>query len=156
MPDVHALIEVRCPSTSEVIGSVPIAKAEDVAAAVARARAAQVEWAARPLAERCRVLRQVKDRIIDHTDEICALLSREQGKPRVEGLTTEILGLVDLIQYFTAEAERILASDAGGVFIHHSLPMQLRKPWLKGYTKDHAGYYSHRQPVTMTRLYIGK
>jgi ABC-type transport system substrate-binding protein len=54
------------------------------------------------------------------------------------------------------EAERILASDAGGVFIHHSLPMQLRKPWLKGYTKDHAGYYSHRQPVTMTRLYIGK
>ncbi len=111
MPDVHALIEVRCPSTSEVIGSVPIAKDEDVAAAVARARAAQVEWAARPLAERCRVLRQVKARIIARTDDICALLSREQGKPRVEGLTTEILGLVDLIQYFTAEAERILAPE---------------------------------------------
>ncbi len=111
MSDVHALIEVRSPSTGEPIGSVPIATAEDVSEAVASARIAQVEWAARPLAERCRILRQVKDRVIARTDDICALLSQEQGKPRVEGLTTEILGLVDLIQYFTAEAERILAPE---------------------------------------------
>ena len=102
-------IEVTCPSNGEVVGSVPIATSEDVAAAVQRARAAQVEWAARSLQERCDVLRQVKGRIIARTDEICELLSKEQGKPRVEGLTTEIVSLVDLIQYFTGEAERILA-----------------------------------------------
>lgn len=109
MTEVPTQIEVHSPCSGEVIGSVPIASAEDVAAAVTKARAAQVEWAARSLQERCKVLRSVKDKIIDRTDEICALLSKEQGKPRVEGLTTEILPLVDLIQYFTAEAERILA-----------------------------------------------
>jgi len=53
------------------------------------------------------------------------------------------------------EAERILASDVGGVFIHHPLPMTLRKPWLKGIDKNNAGYYTFRQPITMTKLYIG-
>jgi acyl-CoA reductase-like NAD-dependent aldehyde dehydrogenase len=104
-----AQIEVTCPSNGEVIGSVSISSATDVEAAVARARVAQVEWSGRSLAERCKALRKVKDRIIARTDDICDLLSKEQGKPKVEGLTTEIVGLVDLIQYFTGEAERILA-----------------------------------------------
>ncbi len=109
MSTPQTLIEVTCPSNGKVIGSVPIASTEDVAAAVERARVAQVEWDARSLQERCDVLREVKNRIIARTDEICALLSQEQGKPKVEGLTTEVVSLVDLIQYFTGEAERILA-----------------------------------------------
>jgi ABC-type transport system substrate-binding protein len=54
------------------------------------------------------------------------------------------------------EAERVLASDVGGVFVFHGLPMVLRKPWLKGIDKNNEGFYSYRQPITMTRLYIGQ
>ncbi len=102
-------IEVTSPATGEVIGQVPIATAADVRTAVDRARAAQVEWGARSVADRCKVMRQVKDRIIERADEICALLSKEQGKPGVEGLTHDVINLIDLIHYFTKEAERILA-----------------------------------------------
>ena len=54
------------------------------------------------------------------------------------------------------EAEEILASDVGGVFIYHTLPMVLRKPWLKGIDKNEAGFYSNSQPVTKTRIYMGQ
>ena len=77
----------------------------DVAEAAARARSAQVEWAERSLEERCRVLRQVKNVIIERTDEICNLLSKEQGKPKIEAMVHEVANLVDLIHYFTSEAD---------------------------------------------------
>ena len=72
MSETH--IQVCSPATDEPIGSVPIASPADVAEAAARARSAQVEWAERSLEERCRVLRQVKNVIIERTDEICNLL----------------------------------------------------------------------------------
>jgi len=109
MPETH--IEVCSPATGEPIGSVAIANAEDVAAAAARARAAQVEWGARTLEERCAVLRQVKNVIIERTDDICDLLSKEQGKPKVEAMVHEVINLVDLIHYFTSQADRILSPE---------------------------------------------
>ena len=109
MSETH--IQVCSPATDEPIGSVPVASPADVAAAAARARAAQVEWAERSLEERCQVLRQVKNVIIDRTDEICDLLSKEQGKPKIEAMVHEVANLVDLIHYFTSEAERILAPE---------------------------------------------
>lgn len=54
------------------------------------------------------------------------------------------------------EAERVLASDVGGVFLYHALPMVLRKPWLKGIEKNKDGFYAFLQPVTQTRIYIGE
>ncbi len=104
-------IESRSPATAEVVGSVPISSAADVEAAVAKARAAQLEWAKRPVQERCKILLRVKDQIIARTDDITALLSKEQGKPRFEALTHEIVNLVDLIQYYAKEADRILAPE---------------------------------------------
>ena len=109
MSETH--IQVCSPATDEPIGSVPVASPADVAAAAARARAAQVEWAKLSLEERCQVLRQVKNVIIDRTDEICDLLSKEQGKPKIEAMVHEVANLVDLIHYFTSEAERILAPE---------------------------------------------
>jgi acyl-CoA reductase-like NAD-dependent aldehyde dehydrogenase len=109
MPDDR--IEVCSPATGEVVGSVPVASRDDVAKATAKARVAQVEWGQRSLAERCAVLTQVKNAIIDRTDDICNLLSKEQGKPRVEAMVHEVANLVDLIHYFTAEADRILAPE---------------------------------------------
>jgi acyl-CoA reductase-like NAD-dependent aldehyde dehydrogenase len=104
-------ITVLSPATGEPIGSVAIASAADVAAAAALARTAQQEWGARSLEARCAVLRSVKNIIIERTDEICDLLSREQGKPRVEAMVHEVVNLVDLIHYFTSEADRILAPE---------------------------------------------
>jgi succinate-semialdehyde dehydrogenase/glutarate-semialdehyde dehydrogenase len=104
-------ITVKSPATDEVIGMVTIANTSEVAATVQRARVAQREWASRSLAERCSVLVSVKNVIIDRTDEICDLLSKEQGKPKIEAMVHEVINLVDLIHYFTNEASRILSPE---------------------------------------------
>ena len=107
MSDTH--IQVCSPATGEEIGRVPISSAEDVAAAVKKVRAAQIEWAKRSIEERCAVIRRVKDVMIERTDEICELLSKEQGKPKFEGLVHEVINCIDFTHYFTREAPRILA-----------------------------------------------
>ena len=55
------------------------------------------------------------------------------------------------------EAERILATDAGGVFLWHVLNYQLRKPWVKGLLENkwgHTPYYPNH--TSFLEMYIGK
>ncbi|MEE2710897.1 MAG: peptide ABC transporter substrate-binding protein [Gemmatimonadota bacterium] len=54
-------------------------------------------------------------------------------------------------------AERILAEDAGGVFLWNMLNYQLRKPWVKGLLANRWGqipYYPNH--TTFLEMYIGK
>jgi len=55
------------------------------------------------------------------------------------------------------EAERILATDVGGVFLWHVKTYQLRKPWLKGFREDKWGNYpNYRNGHAYYDIYIGK
>ena len=55
------------------------------------------------------------------------------------------------------EAERILAEDAGGVFLWHVLDYELRKPWVKGFPQDKWGNYpSYNNNTSFSDIYIGK
>lgn len=55
------------------------------------------------------------------------------------------------------EAERILATDVGGIFLWHMKTYQLRKPWLKGFRADKWGNYpNYRNGHAYYDLYIGK
>jgi len=54
------------------------------------------------------------------------------------------------------EAERILATDVGGVFLFHSFATRVRKPWMKGYLKDKQGYYPfYHNNSSYMDIYIG-
>ncbi|MEI4271185.1 aldehyde dehydrogenase family protein [Klenkia sp. LSe6-5] len=69
------------PATGEVVGHVAQGSATDVDDAVARARAAQPAWAARPDAERVELLQRAADAVEAAAESLAELLSREQGKP---------------------------------------------------------------------------
>ncbi|MBM4369977.1 MAG: aldehyde dehydrogenase family protein, partial [Deltaproteobacteria bacterium] len=99
---------VRSPANGEVVGEVPISTPDEVRAAVARARAAQGAWAARPIRERMEVLLKVRELLLADLDNIVALSARENGKPRHEGLLHEGFAPLELLTYFGTEAERIL------------------------------------------------
>ncbi len=73
--------EVPDPATGEVVGRVADRTADDVDAAVARVRAAQPAWAARPDAERIDLLLRAADAVEAAAEPLAELLSREQGKP---------------------------------------------------------------------------
>ncbi len=109
----------RNPATGEVLGEVPVTSAADVKAAVARARAAQRDWAKVPVAERARRVLAFRDEILTRAEEVIELISREGGKTRLEALGMEVLVAVDLATYFCKRAEGILAP--------HPIPLHLLK-----------------------------
>lgn len=73
---------IRAPFTGEVIGSVPVCTAEDVAFAAERARAAQVEWAKTPLSHRRAIFLRYHDLMLDHQEQLLDLVQIEGGKAR--------------------------------------------------------------------------
>lgn len=87
------------PATGEPLGRVPHSTVEDVAQAVAAARAAQPGWAARPDAQRKALTLQLADVLHQHAEELATWVTREQGKPlggvgpdQVPGARFEIWG----------------------------------------------------------------
>jgi succinate-semialdehyde dehydrogenase/glutarate-semialdehyde dehydrogenase len=99
------------PATGEEVGRVPVGSADAVAAAVARARAAQKAWGALPFRERAAVVMRARALALDEMDEIAELISRESGKPAAEALAMEIVPTVDLMQFFARKAERMLRAE---------------------------------------------
>ncbi|MGM0385779.1 MAG: succinic semialdehyde dehydrogenase [Actinomycetota bacterium] len=72
----------HCPFDGSVIGEVPICMPGDVTAAVARARAAQRDWVARPMRERTAVARRYHDLVLARQEELLDLVQLESGKSR--------------------------------------------------------------------------
>ena len=76
-------VEVVAPLTGETIVDLPQSGPGDVRHAFEKARAAQVDWAARPVGERAAVLRRLHDLILDNTEHLLSLLQVETGKTRL-------------------------------------------------------------------------
>ncbi len=110
--------KVRNPARpDDVVGTVHEAKAAQVPVAVKAAAAAQPAWAARPVAERARVLRRAAELYERHAVEFFALATREAGKTLADGVA-ELREAVDFLRYYAAEAERVEAgTEARGVIV---------------------------------------
>ena len=106
--DARRKYTLRSPATLEPIGEFEVRTREEVDAALARARAAQPAWAALSVAERCKYMERVLERVIARQDDIIETVCRETGKPRLEGLMMEVFAVCDTIGYYTKHAKRIL------------------------------------------------
>jgi acyl-CoA reductase-like NAD-dependent aldehyde dehydrogenase len=92
-----------------VVGELRIDDAPAVAAAVARARAAQPAWAAQPVAERASALRRARRELVRDRHAILDLLDRETGKARFDTVG-ELMGACLEIGYLARRAPRFLRS----------------------------------------------
>ncbi|MCI4324661.1 MAG: CoA-acylating methylmalonate-semialdehyde dehydrogenase [Thermoplasmata archaeon] len=73
-------LDVRNPATGEVIGTVPLSGAEDVAAAVAAARAAFPAWSSTPVGERGRLVGRFRALLERDQESLARSVVREHGK----------------------------------------------------------------------------
>jgi succinate-semialdehyde dehydrogenase/glutarate-semialdehyde dehydrogenase len=96
------------PATGEEIGRVANTSPEEVIEAVERSRAAFQKWRETSFAERKKFIMKAREVILAETDEIARLISLESGKPVAEALSMEISPVLDLMQYFARNAERLL------------------------------------------------
>ncbi len=93
------------PASGAHVGDATGAGPASLAAAIAAATEAAPGWAARPVAERAALLRQVADLYEANAAEFYVLCAREAGKVLSDGVS-EVREAVDFLRYYAAEAER--------------------------------------------------
>jgi acyl-CoA reductase-like NAD-dependent aldehyde dehydrogenase len=130
--DGHRRLGLASPATREPVGEITVSTADEVTAAIARARAAQPAWAARPAKERAAIIARALDVLLARKDEICATVMGETGKPLVEALAIEMVPSCDFINYWAGRAAKDLADERVG---------------LHGYMKPLKKLYLHYQPL---------
>ncbi len=104
-------LEVFAPATLERLGEIEVASPDDVREAVARARAAQPAWAERGFEQRGRLLLRARDLLVERADAIADVICRDTGKPRLEAMTSEILGACDALTFYAKNAKRLLRDE---------------------------------------------
>src|SRR3954452_23687519 len=95
--------------TGGALGEGPATPPEAVAALVDEVAAVQPFWAALPLSDRSRYLRRIAQVVLDEVDSLSELFAREQGRPRTEAVTMELLASVDALRWVAGNAPRFLA-----------------------------------------------
>src|SRR5688572_22528462 len=99
------------PATGELVGSVGTITPKQVQSVVDEVAEVQPFWAELSLEDRARYMREAADALLADIDEIAELLTREQGKPRVESYTMELLPTVDLLHWCADNGPKILADE---------------------------------------------
>ncbi|MGA8218497.1 MAG: aldehyde dehydrogenase family protein [Solirubrobacterales bacterium] len=99
------------PATGELIGTVKTITPAKVQGIVDEVAEVQPFWAALTLEDRARYMRRAVDVLLAELDELAELLTSEQGKPRVESYTMEILPTVDSLKWIADNGPSILSDE---------------------------------------------
>jgi acyl-CoA reductase-like NAD-dependent aldehyde dehydrogenase len=116
------------PATGEVIARIPVTPLSAIPAIFAAACTAQKAWAARPLRERCAMLRRLRDAIFERRDDIANIVVRETGKPRAEAILAEVLLALDTADFLARQAPRWLRPER---VPHHNIALKAKSGWLE-------------------------
>jgi succinate-semialdehyde dehydrogenase/glutarate-semialdehyde dehydrogenase len=108
---VTAQLESFNPATGALVGAVAVTSPGDVADVVREAAKVQPLWARLTLAERAAHLERAGQVILDEAEEIRDLIVREQGKPRNEAFSMEVLPTVDAVRWIARAGARLLADE---------------------------------------------
>jgi len=100
-------IEIENPATGTTLATVPRCNAEDVDAAVRRAREAQKSWRRTSFDERRAILLRFHDLVLARQDELLDVIQLESGKARRHAYE-EILDAAIVARYYARSAERHL------------------------------------------------
>ena len=101
-------LQLRSPVTLEPTGELVCANTGDVAAAIARARAAQPAWAATSMKERAAIARRALRIVLESQDEIIETVVAETGKARTDAMSMEVFSVADSLCYYAENAEKFL------------------------------------------------
>ena len=105
------LLESLSPLDHVRLGAVPETPPAEVQAVVDDVAEVQPFWAELPLSDRARYMRRAAQVIIDSLDELSALLTREQGKPRNESYTMELLPTIDALHWMAGAGPKVLSDE---------------------------------------------
>ncbi|MFA5728915.1 MAG: aldehyde dehydrogenase family protein [Candidatus Neomarinimicrobiota bacterium] len=100
--------ECKNPATGAILGYSELTPVGDLKKIVANARRAQESWNRIPLRRRIAYLKRVRDYLAGHTEEIAEIISKDNGKVRIDALAAEILPATMAISYYMRKARKFL------------------------------------------------
>jgi acyl-CoA reductase-like NAD-dependent aldehyde dehydrogenase len=106
------------PATGAEVGRVPQTSADEIRAAVTRSREAFAKWKNTSFSERRALVMKAREVILSQMDGIAHLISAESGKPFGEAIAMEIAPVLDLMQYFARNAEKMLRPAKVGIGLY--------------------------------------
>lgn len=102
---------VENPATGEVIAHCPDLGPEDVRRMAARGREVQPAWEALGFEGRARILKRMQKWVMDHQEEIIAVIRSETGKTYEDALIAEISYGAAAFGFWATNAEKYLADE---------------------------------------------
>ena len=100
-----ATFAVSNPARGDVIAKVADLSRADLAQAIDGAETAQKKWAALTAKERCNILRNWYNLMMEHQSDLAMILTAEMGKPLAEAMG-EIAYGASFVEFFAEEAKR--------------------------------------------------
>ena len=110
-PPSQSTLESFNPATGELVGSVATITPDQVQGVVDEVARIQPAWAELAPRDRAAYMRRAADALLADIDELAELLVSEQGKPRAEAYTMELLPTVDALHWCAKAGPKILADE---------------------------------------------
>ncbi len=106
--DGRRRIRVDNPVDGTEVTTFSVANAEDVAAMVQRARAAQRTWARVSVSDRVSLMRKALAILVDEHEAFIDRLTTETGRARLDTLMIEIYAACDSMNFYAGRAKKVL------------------------------------------------
>ena len=119
----HTLI-ARDPATGATLGEVPATPPERIEEVVAGVAHVQPLWALLRVVDRARYMGRMAQAIVDEFDTLTETIAREQGRPRAEVASMELLSAIDALTWIAQEGAAVLGERR--VRTHRSLQIGAR------------------------------
>ena len=122
----------RNPATGEILGYSPVTPVEELEQIISKARVAQKGWAELDVGERVSYMIQVRDYLTEHAEEIVEVISKDNGKTRVDGLATEVLPAAMALNYYAKRAKKFLRTRhicPGNILLWNKVSKIVRMPY---------------------------
>lgn len=92
-------MRIENPATGDLLREVTEDTADSIGEKYQRARAAQPDWAARPISERLGVIQRFRELVVERTEQMARTLTSEMGKPITQA-KNELGAFLDRIDFF--------------------------------------------------------
>ncbi|MGH9789962.1 MAG: aldehyde dehydrogenase family protein [Candidatus Acidiferrales bacterium] len=123
-------LESLDPATGEAIAGFEITPIATLPAIVARARAAQSQWAELSPRKRAPAIGRLRDAIYQRRSEIADVVTREAGKPRVEALFADVTVALDTAAYY-AKPGRVARMLRPQRVPHHNIAVKSKRGQMR-------------------------
>ncbi|NJD21619.1 MAG: aldehyde dehydrogenase family protein [Melioribacter sp.] len=120
------------PATGESLGFSKLHSIGELKEMIQHAAEAQKLWEEYSLTERIKYALKIREYIVDNADKIAEIISRDNGKTRIDALATEILPAVMGISFYCKNARRFLRDKklgSGNIFLINKRSKILRVPY---------------------------